>query len=195
MLRPIRIVPLALIVAFGLAAGTGFAQTVAAQAQGPSSYPEAEAAFGWSYLHPEGGGPDSTLGGYFGANYNLAPWFGLAFDATVNHYFEGSTPAWGRTEYALLAGPRFAWRPAGPVVAYIHLLAGYGRANLDYEGTNAGEDLFLIQPGAGLDIGAGKYGARVEVSWRRMFSQAGGVNRLRVVTGIVIRSSPKAPVW
>jgi hypothetical protein len=202
MIRPNRAVLLALIIACALVASTALAQDDSGQAASPlrsasqsaysSSYPEAESAFGWSFLRPDGGGQNSTLGGYFGANYNLSAWLGLAFDLSVNH-FNGELPdgtGWGQTEYAILGGPRFALRQFGLLVPYVHLLAGYGRANLDYLGSSGGQDFFVIQPGAGVDIGAGKFGARVEVSWRRMFDQSGAINRVRVVAGLVVRSGP-----
>ena len=193
MIRPSRIVVLAVFVASGLLARTTLAQSSARQPVSPSSYPEAESAFGWSYLHPDGGGPDSKLGGDFSANYNLASWFGIVVDASVNH-FNGQLSdgtGWGQTEYAVLGGTRFALRQSGLLVPYVHLLAGYGRVNLDYSGVSTASDFFVIQPGAGVDIGEGKFGARVEVSWRRMFDQSGAMNRLRVVAGVVIRSAPK----
>jgi Outer membrane protein beta-barrel domain len=193
MIRPNRVVLLVVLVACALVATPTLAQSTARQPVASSSYPEAESAFGWSYLHPDGGGPDSTLGGFLSANYNLSPWFGIVFDASVDH-FNGQLPdgtGWGQTEYAVLGGTRFALRQFGLVVPYAHLLAGYGRVNLDYSGSSAATDFFVIQPGAGLDIGEGRFGARVEVSWRRMFDQSGAVNRLRAVAGIVIRSAPK----
>ena len=128
MIRPNRVVILAALVACGLLAKTALAQSSAGQPLNSSSYPEAESAFGWSYLHPDGGGPDSTLGGDFSANYNLASWFGIVLDASVNH-FNGQLPdgtGWGQTEYAVLGGPRFALRQFGLLVPYVHLLAGYG---------------------------------------------------------------------
>ncbi len=201
MTRTLRVLSLAVLFALGLASGTALAQagsaarTAATDTQ--ASYPEGETALGWTYLHPTDGGPNSELGGALAAAYNLTPWVGLAFDGSVNH-FSGQiadTAGWGQTEYALLGGFRFALRQSGMVVPFAHLLAGYGRINIDYAGSSSGDDYFVIQPGGGVDVGSGKFGARVEVSWRRMFYQSGGFNRMRVFAGLVVRSGPKHPAF
>jgi hypothetical protein len=198
MTRPNWLLLPAAVVACALAAQTAVAQTdsplrSASATNTSTSFPQAETAFGWSYLHPDGGGPDSTLGGDVSVALNLSSWFGLAFDVSVNHFNgqldDGS--GWGQTEYGLLGGPKFALRQFGLFVPYAKLMAGYGRVNLDYNGSSTGSDFFVIEPGAGVDIGEGKFAARVQVSWRRMFDQSGGINRLRAVAGIVIRSAPK----
>jgi len=160
------------------------AQPAAPPPSGLSSFPEAEATFGWQYLRPiHPSGVNTWLGFDVAAAYNLTSWFGFALDAGVSHFSD-----LGETEYALLGGTRFALRQAGLIVPYAQFLVGYARLNSDGQ---EGQDLFVIQPGAGVDIGGGKFAARVEVSWRRLYPQVGVLNRLRVVAGLVIRSGPR----
>jgi hypothetical protein len=194
MTGPNRVVLPAVVVTIAIGLGTARAQTARATstAEGPQ-YPQAETALGYTYVHPDGGGPDSNLGGGIQVAYNLAPWFGIAADGNISH-FSGTLPngvGWGQTEYGLLGGIRLAARQFGDVVPFAHLLAGYCRVNSDYSGSNTGNDFFAIQPGGGVDIYHGRFGARVEVSWRRMFDQSGAINRLRFFAGLVVRSDPK----
>ncbi len=169
------------------------AQPAAPPPSGLSSFPEAETTFGWQYLRPihPSGGLNSWLGFDVSAAYNLTSWFGFALDAGVSH-FSDQNADFGETEYALLGGTRFALRQAGLIVPYAQFLLGYARLNSELRGqSQEGQDLFVIQPGAGVDIGKGRFAARVEVSWRRLFSQVGASNQLRVVAGLVIRSGPR----
>jgi hypothetical protein len=157
-----------------------------------SSFPEAEAALGWSFA-TSSDIPRSRLGLDGSLVANLTPWVGVVVDGSVNR---SSWPLeagveWTEMMYTALAGPRFSLRQSRMVVPFGQVLFGYARTNLRIPGRTIGHDYFVIQPGGGVEIGDGKLAARFEASWGRLSNSLGPWHQVRFVVGVVIRSGPR----
>ena len=157
-----------------------------------SSFPQAEAAIGWSFVRADTG-INSRLGLNGSVVGNLTPWFGVVFDASVNRFSGRASGVvdWSEMMYVALAGGRVALRQFRTVVPYAQLLAGYARTNLNFPGEPARHDYFVIQPGGGVEIGEGRMATRFEASWCRLSNSSGPWSQFRVVVGGVYRSAPR----
>lgn len=159
------------VFAFSLLAAGSYAQTT----------PQADVAFGYSYLHlnASNNAPAINTNGFSGSlAYNLSGLFGVVTDFGVYH---GSVSDTGLTATSYMFGPRFSFRSNDNFTPFVQGLLGGGHVNAATSGNTTvyrGLNAFAFSFGVGTDIAMARNGM---IALRPQFDYVGLNNVLSTV--------------
>ena len=132
-------------------------------------------------------------GGEVSLAYHLSRLVGLVLDLDAHRHTAQSVR---HTTAAVLAGPRLTFHAGGGVTAFLHALVGAVRdedsVSVFGAGISAKETSLGGAAGGGLDLGRGRFGARVQADYRvaRRSAEGGGRETKgdpRIAAGLVLR--------
>ncbi len=145
--------------------------------------PRAELFAGYSFVHSD----QRNLNGW---NASLA--LGVAGSLSLVADASGHYGSAGHRQLDLMAGPGFAFLRGGPVVVFLHALAGLHRESVNIQvfdvSISENDNRFGLQLGGGVDIRAGgKWAVRLQGDYQWSRAQGASVTGERLSAGLVYR--------
>jgi hypothetical protein len=157
--------------------------------------PSVEIGVGYAYLRDEEIDENFPLGWYADIAGNLSDSLGVVGEVSGSYKtISDDDPDLDLdiklSVHSLMGGLRLSRRGDGANL-YLQVLAGGARASVSFEGESESVTDFAVQPGVGLEFGAGGARLRIGADYRRIFSEGESATQWRATAGIVFGSGSR----